>query len=196
MENAMSTGLSVALGLGLAAAAGFRIFVPLLVMSIAGMSGHLPLSHGMAWIASLPALIAFATATVLEVGAYYVPWLDHALDVVATPMAVVAGAVVSASVMVDLPPLVKWGVALIAGGGAAGLVQGATMLARLKSSVTTAGLANPIVATFELVSSVVTSLLSLVVPILALLAVAGFCIAVFWVSHRVMFGHGREPAER
>jgi len=196
MENAMSTGLSVALGLGLAAAAGFRIFVPLLVLSIAGMSGHLPLSRGMDWIASVPALVAFGTATVLEVIAYYVPWLDHLLDVVATPAAVLAGVVASASVMVDLPPLVKWGVALIDGGGAAGLVQGATMLTRLKSSVTTAGLANPIVSTFELVGSLATSLLSLVMPVLVLIAVAGFCAAVFWVSHRILFGHGKEPVRK
>jgi hypothetical protein len=118
-----------------------------------------------------------------------VPWLDHLLDVVATPAAVLAGMIVSASVMVELPPLVKWGVALIAGGGVAGIVQGATMLTRLKSTVTTAGLANPLVSTAELAGSLATSLLSLVVPVLVLLLVAGFCIVVFAVSHRFLFGH-------
>ena len=76
---------------------------------------------------------AFGTATLLEIAAYYIPWFDHLLDTIATPAAVVAGMVASASVMVDLPPVLKWGVALIGGGGAAGLLQGATVLLRLKS---------------------------------------------------------------
>jgi hypothetical protein len=167
MENALSTGLSIAIGLGLAAAAGFRVFVPLLVASAAAAHGHLPLSHRdcRGW-ARFPALIAFGAATFFEVVAYYVPWLDHLLDVGRNAGAVLAGMIVSASVMVELPPLVKWGVALIAGGGVAGIVQGATMLTRLKSTVTTAGLANPLVSTAELAGSLATSLLSLVVPVL------------------------------
>lgn len=195
MEQAMSTGVSVAIGLGLAAAAGFRVFVPLLVASAAAMTGHLPLSPGLSWLGTLPALIALATATLFEVAAYYVPWLDHALDVIATPAAVLAGMLVSASVMVELPPVVKWGVAIIAGGGAAGIVQGATMLARLKSTVTTAGLANPLVSTAELVGSLVTSLLSLIVPVLVVLLVAAFCIAIFVASHRFLFGRGNATGD-
>jgi hypothetical protein len=191
----METAMSVAIGLGLAAAAGFRVFVPLLAVSVAGHTGHLPLSEGFAWLGTTPAVVALGTATVLEVIAYYVPWLDHALDVIATPAAMLAGVVASASVMTDVPPVLKWGVSLIAGSGAAGLVQGATMLARIKSALTTAGAANPLVATIELFGSIMTSLFSFVIPILVLILVGMFCVAVFWVSHRVMFGR-RKAAQR
>lgn len=185
------TVMSILVGVGLAAACGFRVFVPLLALSIASSTGHIPLSNDFAWVATTPALVAFAIATVLEVGAYYVPWLDHALDLIATPAAVLAGVLASVSVLGDLPPALRWGVGVIGGGSAAGLVQGATVLARLKSAVTTAGVANPLVATVELVGSLVTSLLSFVIPFLVLGAVAVFCIVIFAISHRVAFGRRR-----
>jgi hypothetical protein len=190
----MNTALGVAIGIGLAAAAGFRVFVPFLVVSIAALSGHLHLSPSFAWAGTWPALVAFATATVIEVAAYYVPWLDHLLDVVATPLAVVAGVVVSAAVIVDLPPLFKWGLALIAGGGVAGVVQGATVLARLKSSLATGGLANPLVATAELFSSLSAAILSLVLPVLVLLLVGAGCAVIFIASGRFLFGRPRHAA--
>lgn len=175
--------MSVGIGLGLAAAAGFRVFVPLLVLSVAARAGYLPLSAGFEWIGTTPALLAFATATVLEVAAYYVPWLDNALDTIAAPTAVVAGVVASASVMTDLPPLVKWSVAIVGGGLAAGVVAGSTSLVRLKSTAATAGLANPVVATTELTAALVTSLLAIVLPLVVLLFV-GAVILVLWRLRR------------
>jgi hypothetical protein len=180
--------LSLALGIGLAAACGFRIFVPLLALSIAAKSGYVPLSGGFEWIASTPALLAFATATILEIAAYYVTWLDHVLDVIATPAAMFFGAVTAASVMTDLPPLVRWTAAVVGGGGAAGVVQGATVLMRLKSAALTGGLANPLVATAELFGSVTTAVLALVVPLIAILLIACLCAAVFLMSGRFLFG--------
>jgi len=83
----METLFSVSAGVGLSAACGFRVFVPLLVMSIASLSGHLPLAHGFEWIGTYPALVSFAVATCVEVLGYYIPWVDHALDTIATPAA-------------------------------------------------------------------------------------------------------------
>jgi hypothetical protein len=114
-----TTLLSILAALGLAAACGFRVFVPLLLVSLAARSGHLELSQGFAWIGSTPALICFGTATVLEVLAYYVPVVDNFLDSVATPAAIVAGVVVSAAVMTDIEPWLKWSLATVAGGGLA-----------------------------------------------------------------------------
>jgi hypothetical protein len=188
--------LGIPIGIGLAAACGFRVFVPLLVASVAGMTGVLPLSPGFAWLASMPALVTLAIATVLEVGAYYVPWLDHLLDIVATPSAVVAGIVASASVVSDLPPVVKWGTALVLGGGAAGIVQGATVLTRVKSTAVTAGIANPLVSTIELVGSVVTSVLAIVIPGLVLLLVIAFCVVAFRAAGRFAFGRRAAEASR
>jgi hypothetical protein len=180
--------LGVAVGLGLAAACGFRVFLPLLGLSAAAMSGHLTLAPGFAWLATPSALVALGTATVLEVAAYYIPWLDHLLDTIAAPAAMVAGMVATASVASDLPPVVRYGIALIGGGGAAGLIQGATMLLRLKSTAFTGGLANPVVSTLELGGAVLTVLLALVAPILCLVLVFLLCALVFRSAGRLVFG--------
>ena len=187
----MESAFSVALGFGLSAACGFRVFVPLLIMGVAAHTGHLTLSPGFAWVGSLPALIAFGTATLVEVLAYYVPWLDHVLDTVATPAAVVAGGVVSASAFTDMSPFLRSTMALIGGGGVAALVQGATVLARIKSMALTGGLGNPVVATAELAGSVVTSILAILAPVFTLLIVAIGIYAVFRVTGRMLFGRRR-----
>jgi hypothetical protein len=191
----METAVSILVGIGLAAACGFRVFVPLLVLSIAARAGDIPLSPDFAWVASLPALIAFATATVVEVGAYYVPWLDHTLDTIATPAAMLAGVVATAAVVGDLPPVLRWGLAILAGGGVAGTVQGATVLTRLKSGAFTAGLANPVVASVELAGSVTTAILAVVLPVLALALIIAMLVWMYRASRRIFFGRSR-PAPR
>jgi hypothetical protein len=174
----METLLSVCVGIGLSAACGFRVFVPLLVMSIAALSGHLTLAHGFEWIGSYPALVAFSVATCLEIAGYYIPWVDHLLDTVATPTAIIAGTVVSASMVTDMSPFLKWSLAVIAGGGAAGLIQGTTVIMRGASTATTGGLANPLFATIELGGAVVTSLVALLIPVLGVLMI-GLFLAIF-----------------
>src|SRR5207247_11030604 len=116
--------LSFLVGIGLSAACGFRVFVPLLVVSIASYTGHLHLSSGFEWMGSTAALIAFAPATALEIAGYYVPWVDNLLDTIASPAAVIAGTLITASLVAGMRPLLKWALAVIAGGGVAGLVRG------------------------------------------------------------------------
>lgn len=166
--------MSICLGIGLSAACGFRVFVPLLVMSIASLAGHLTLAPGFQWIGTYPALVAFSVATCLEIVGYYVPWVDHLLDTLATPAAIVAGTVVTASLVTDMSPLLKWTLAVIAGGGAAGLVQGTTVVARGASTAATGGLGNPLVATLELAGSLTTSIVALVTPLLVPLLLVVF----------------------
>ena len=175
----METLLSVIIGLGLSASCGFRIFVPLLVMNIAAWSGHLTLSQGFEWIGSYYALVAFATATTIEILAYYVPWLDNFLDAIAAPAAVIAGTVVTASVIGDMPPFLRWTLAVIAGGGIAGIVQGATVSLRASSTATTGGAGNFLVSTGELVGSTITAILAIFVPILSVILVAVISILIF-----------------
>jgi hypothetical protein len=174
--------LSIALGIGLAAAVGFRVFLPMLVMSVAAYSGHLTLSNGFAWLATPPALVMLSVAALLEILAYYIPGVDNLLDTIATPAALIAGTVVSAAVMTDLPPIVKWTTAVIAGGGAAGLTQGLTSLLRAKSTLTTAWLGNHLVATGEIGAALALSLLSLAAPLLAVVLVALLC----WLAVRAL----------
>lgn len=179
--------LGVAVGFGLAAAAGFRMFVPLLAAAIAAKTGVLELSPGFVWLASTPALAALGTATVLEVGAYSVPWLDQLLDVIATPTAMAAGMLAAASVVVDLPPILKWSTVLLAG-GAAGMTQGATVFTRFKSTTLTGGTANPVVSTLELIGAVVTSALAIFLPVLTLVAVLLLFVVFTRRVHGVFFG--------
>jgi hypothetical protein len=173
-DKFMETILSFMVGLGLSAACGFRVFVPLLVVSIAAHSGHLSLASGFEWMGSDAALIAFAVATAVEIAGYYIPWVDHLLDTLATPAAVVAGTIITASLVADMSPFFRWTLAAIAGGGLAGAVQVSTVVARGLSTATTGGLANPIFATAELGGSLVTSLMALVVPVLTVVLLVGF----------------------
>jgi len=161
-------------GIGLAAACGFRIFVPLLLMNLAALFGYLHVTPGFEWIGGYSATITFGTATVLEILAYYIPWLDNLLDAIASPVSIIAGAVATASVVVDMPYHLKWIVAIIAGGGIAGFVQGATGAIRAKSTLLTGGLGNPLIATLELIGAVVTAALAIVVPILCLALIVIF----------------------
>jgi hypothetical protein len=174
----LDIALSIALGIGLAAAVGFRVFLPLLVASVAAYTGHLQLSDNFAWLGSLPAMTMLGVAAIVEVLAYYIPAVDNLLDAITTPVALVAGTLVAAAVMVDLPPIVKWTTAIIAGGGAAGLTQGVTALLRAKSTALTAGLGNPVIATAELGGALLLSALALIAPFVALAAVVVF----FWLA--------------
>jgi hypothetical protein len=187
MELSPDTLLSLGLGLGLAAACGFRVFVPLLVLNLAARAGYVSLAGGWAWMASAPATLAFGAATLFEVAGYYVPWFDHLLDTVATPAAILAGMLTSASVVSDLPPLLKWTAIIVGGGGIAGLVQGSTVALRAGSGATTAGLANPVVATAELAGATITSLLAIVLPVLALVLVALVVFTIYRLTRRFVF---------
>ena len=169
----METILSILVGIGLAAACGFRVFIPLLVVSVAALSGHMTLAPSFQWMGTWPALIAFSVATVLEIGAYYIPWLDHLLDTIATPAAVVAGTIISASVFTNMSPFLQWTLAVVAGGSVAGLVQSGTVMTRAASFATTGGLGNPLVSTGEWVLSILTSLLAIIVPVVTVVVLAG-----------------------
>src|SRR5262245_49653877 len=169
--SALHPLFGIPVGLALSAAAGLRIFVPLLLTGVAARLGVLTLTPGMAWLASDVALVALGTATLLEIVAYYVPWLDNLLDTIATPAAVTAGVMMTAAATPDLPPLLRWTLAIVAGGGTAGLVQASTALLRLKSSAFTAGAGNPVIATGELAGSIALSVIGLLAPLLAAVVV-------------------------
>lgn len=119
----MDTALSILVGIGLSSACGFRVFVPLLVISIASQTGHLALADGFRWIATPAACAAFGTAALCEVAAYSIPWFDHLMDTIATPAACIAGTVATASMVGDLSPWLTWSLAAIAGGGVAGAIK-------------------------------------------------------------------------
>lgn len=159
--------LAGALGLGLAACSGFRVFVPLLATSVAYHSGYLAPTADFVWLGSWAALLTLATATVVELAGYYIPLVDHALDTLTTPASFVAGTILMTSALPHLDPTLRWTLGVLVGGGTAGLVQTSTALLRGASTATTGGLANPVLATIENVLAVGGVTLTLLVPLVA-----------------------------
>jgi hypothetical protein len=189
----MDTLIPIAIGIGLSAACGFRVFVPLLIMNLAVLNGQFHLSPEFAWIGSTYATLAFATATIAEIIGYYFPFFDHILDTVATPAAVIAGTITTASMVTDISPFLKWTLAIIAGGGIAGLVQGSTVALRAKSSLATGGVGNPFISTLELVGAIVTALLAIVVPILCIALIGFLCFLIIRKAGRLLLGRKKTP---
>jgi hypothetical protein len=165
------TIVAIAVGIGLAASSGFRVFVPMLVAALAAKTGIIPLNESFQWLGSWAAIAALATATVIEVAAYYIPFVDNLLDTLATPLSVGAGTLLLTSLLPIDNELIKWITGFIVGGGTAATVQGGTVLMRLASSKFTAGIGNPVVATGENAAAFGTSVLSLFTPLIIAAAV-------------------------
>ncbi|MGB5363090.1 MAG: DUF4126 domain-containing protein, partial [Aureibaculum sp.] len=175
------TIFSILLGIGLAASVGFRVFVPLFALSIASFYGIIPLNENWQWVGSTPAMMALGIATLVEIGAYLIPWLDNLLDTIAVPLAAVAGTAVMLSTMADLDPIITWSLAIIAGGGTATAIKSSTSTARLASTATTGGIANPIISSVESGTSIVLSILAFIAPVLAII----FVVIILWLMFKV-----------
>ena len=175
--------LSLCIGIGLSAACGFRVFVPLFVMSIASLTGWFEPMQGFEWLAMPSVCIGLAVATLCEVGAYYIPWVDNALDTIATPAAMVAGTLTTMAVSTgEMSQFAGWAAAIIVGGGTATAVQMSTVAARGVSTATTGGLGNFVIATGELISAVLLSIMAMVVPVFVAIAVLIMIVlAIRWI---------------
>lgn len=175
--NSIEPILGALMGLGLAAACGFRVFVPLLIISVAQASGHVTLGQSFEWMGSPVAMVMFGTATILEISAYYIPWLDNALDTISTPAAVVAGSIVTAACITDMSPMMTWGTAVIAGGGTAAATQTFTVASRAVSTAVTGGVANPVVSSTELAASGGVAVLAVIWPVVTVILAAVVVVA-------------------
>ncbi|ENU58912.1 DUF4126 domain-containing protein [Acinetobacter guillouiae] len=182
----METILSLCIGIGLSAACGFRVFVPLLVMSVASLMGWFEPMKGFEWLAIPSVCIGLAVATICEIGAYYIPWVDNALDTIATPAAMVAGTLTTMAVSTgEMSQFASWAAAIIVGGGTATAVQMGTVAVRGVSTATTGGIANPLVSTGEWIGAIVVSVLSLIVPVLVVIVgIILMALAVRWLRKK------------
>lgn len=169
--------MSILIGIALSATCGFRVFVPLLAVNIGTRAKDadgqplIELAAGFNWLSSDIAMMIFLVAAIFEIGGYYIPWIDNLLDSVASPAAIVAGTLITASFITGMDPWLQWLLALIAGGGVAGAVQATTVVTRASSTVTTGGLGNPIVSSVETSGAFLGSALSILA--------APFAIGVF-----------------
>ena len=165
MPDVLQILIQVMLGIALSAVCGYRIFVPFLAMGIAGMAGYIQFADGFAWISSWPALLVFGVATILEIAAYFIPHIDNILNAIALPAGAVAGIIVAASVISDMDPMLKWTLAIIAGGGAATVTGLLSNGVHQLSTAVSAGFANPVVSGAESVGTVAASVISIAMPI-------------------------------
>ena len=174
----LQTGLALCVGVSLAAACGFRVFVPMLAMALGVRLGGLEIDENLAWLGSDTAIACLGAATLAEVLAYYIPVVDNLLDTIAGPAALVAGAVVTGGMLGDLPDWLQWGTGIVAGAGAAGTVQLGTTALRAAGTATTAGIGNPVISTMENIFATIGSVLAVLLP---LLAVVGSVLIIFIV---------------
>lgn len=179
------TIISIFLGIGLAASAGFRVFLPLFALSLAAHFGVWELNQNWVWIGSLAALIVLGVATLAELTAYFIPWVDNLLDSMAIPLAAIAGTAVMVSTVADLDPVITWSLAIIAGGGTATAIKGASAAGRVVSTSTTGGLANPLVSTLESGTAILVTTASIFAPILAMVLVIIILVFIFTIYRRL-----------
>ncbi|MGD1922360.1 MAG: DUF4126 domain-containing protein [Pleurocapsa sp.] len=168
--------LALALGITLSAASGFRIFLTPLAVSLDAISGNLELSSGFAWVGTYPTAIALGIATIVEILAYYIPVVDNFLDTIEIPTAIAIGTLLTAANLGDIDPLLQWGIAAIAGGGTAGIIETFTAMTRAGSTTMTGGTGNFLVATAEALSSGILTILAFTLPFFAAALVIGLLI--------------------
>jgi len=183
--------LPIGVGLCLSAACGFRTFLPLLAVGIASRFGVFSLHEQYGWIGSTGGLLLLLTATVTEIVAYFVPFVDNASDVIATPLAIGAGTLMMLASFGDNSGVIPWALAIILGGGTSGIVQAATVKLRALSTGTTAGAGNAVVAGGELVGASTFSLVALFLPVIALVVSLIFLA----IAVRVLMRLGRSRPE-
>ena len=183
--------LSAFIGIGLAAASGFRVFLPMFVVSLASYTGWISLPENFHWLAGLPALITTGIAMIAEILAYYIPFIDHLLDTINIPLAVVAGSVLFASQFTTMDAFPLWALSLIAGGGTAATISTAFAGTRMASTSTTGGIGNPVVATTETAGAGIMSVLALALPVLA--AIFALALVVFaWIMGKKLWKRVRK----
>lgn len=171
--------ISAFIGIGLAAASGFRVFLPMFAVSLASYMGWIPMNEHFQWLAGLPTLITTGIATVVEILAYYIPYVDHLLDTLSVPLATVAGSIMFASQFTDLGTFPTWALALIAGGGTAAAISSGFAGTRAASTATTGGLGNSVVATTETAGAGIMSALAIFAPVIAFVIAIALIILVF-----------------
>lgn len=177
----IETIISICLGIGLAASVGFRVFLPLFALSLASYFDVWYLNASWQWIGSTTALITLGVATVVEIFAYFIPYIDNLLDSVSVPLAALAGTAVMLSTVSDLSPVITWALAIIAGGGTAAAISGTSAATRIATTATTGGLANPLISTLETGTALIMTVISIFLPILAIVLV----VILFFVIYKV-----------
>jgi hypothetical protein len=178
---------AVGLGIALAAIAGLRAWMPLLLAGILSRADVFQLGSSFSFLSSTPALIAFGIATAIEILGDKIPTVDHALDAIGTVLRPAAGALLaSAAIGAVTDPLVATALGAAVGIPSAIVPHAAKATLRAASTVLTAGLANPILSTLEDLLALALIVLAALLPaaVVLLLAVTALLLLRRLVRHR------------
>jgi len=158
---------ALALAIALAASAGLRAWLPLLLAGALARAGVLDLGPSFSFLSSNKALVLFGVATVIELLGDKIPAVDHALDVIGTPLRPAAGALLAASVLGTVSdPLTALALGTAVGAPSALVPHALKTTLRTASTAFTGGLANPVISLIEDAISVVLVVLAVLVPVL------------------------------
>src|SRR5437588_9530896 len=170
---------SLALAIGLAACAGLRAWLPLLLAGTLARAGVLTLGHSFSFLGSNRALILFGAATLIEIVGDKVPAVDHALDMLSTVLRPAAGTLLAASVMWEVrDPLTALALGVAVGAPSALVPHAAKSVVRAASTTLTGGLANPVLSFAEDILTVALFVLTVLVPLAAALLLVGVAVLV------------------
>ncbi len=181
----------LAMGFALAACVGLRAFLPLLAAGLLARHGYVHLGDSFAWMESTPALIVFGSALAFEVLADKVPFLDHALHAVETFVKPLAATLLAASLFTQLDPVVAMTLGLIGGGTIAGAVHAMRGGARMLSTATTGGLANPVLSLFDDFLATAGVVFAFLLPVFA--AIAALALVVLGARMLRRASRGKRP---
>ena len=191
MDHLLTILASIALGVSLAACCGLRAFLPLFLLGMVGrFTGWVELGDAFGWLTSSGALLALGIGVVLEAAADKVPGLNHLLDALATPLRAVAGMLVTAAVVVDLPLWVVALLAIILGGGTALAMGIAKSGVRGGVTAATASTGTPAASLLEDIGCALTTVLAMAITMVAVV-VAVVAVGLLWVVGREVWRRRR-----
>jgi len=154
------------LGIGLSAATGLRVFLPFFLISLALHYNILSFEQNFIWLDNPYVVIALGIAVIVEIGGYYIPIVDHTLDIIGAPLAFCAGVVSMSSMMPEMPAYVDSIISLIVGGGTALSINSFSGMMRIKTTASFFGMANSTYSTIENILSTLFTLLAFLVPVM------------------------------
>lgn len=188
--------LTLTLGFSLAACAGIRAWLPMLVAGLAArFTDQVELGESFQFLSSTPALVLFGIATVVEVVGDKIPAVDHALDAAGTFIRPVAGALLSASVLYQVEnPLWALGIGILVGAPTAAVPHAVKSASRGLSSTFTFGLANPILSVVEDVAAFTLAALAIVIPVVMGFSVVVLGAVIAFIVYKQVQKRGTSPA--
>jgi hypothetical protein len=179
----MITSLLTSAGLGLGA--GINAYATLLVFGLISRWQPAIFHDELArFFASTPVLIVLAVLYLVEFVADKVPTVDHAWDVIHTIIRPIAGALVAWAAVSDKIPH-GWVILASVIAGSAALGSHLTKASvRGVSTLSTAGLGNPILSLIEDAFAFVNALIAIFLPWLVIITLIGMPLIFFFVYQR------------